>query len=185
MYLVTLGVQALRSAQRPAALVEAQRGDRDRGPGVLGVGYRAGLVTNLLNPKIGVFFVTFLPGFVPAGAPLGPTSLLLGVVFVAEGALYFTVLILLAERLTGVLRRPAVRRRIDRLAGVVLIGFGVRGSSPKADCSLLRRGRDGAGRAWLRKAPGGAGFLRWPIAGWLVLAAVCTGAFQAPKSSAS
>lgn len=121
VYLVTLGVQALRSAQRPAALV-----DRDRGPGVLGVGYRAGLVTNLLNPKIGVFFVTFLPGFVPAGAPVGPTSLLLGAVFVAEGALYFTVLILLAERLTGVLRRPAVRRRMDRLAGVVLIGFGAR-----------------------------------------------------------
>ncbi len=70
MYLVTLGVQALRSAQRPAALV-----DRDRGPGVLGVGYRSGLVTNLLNPKIGVFFVTFLPGFVPAGAPVSnPTS---------------------------------------------------------------------------------------------------------------
>ena len=121
VYLVTLGVQALRSAQRPAASV-----DRDRGPGVLGVGYRAGLVTNLLNPKIGVFFVTFLPGFVPAGAPVGPTSLLLGAVFVAEGALYFTVLILLAERLTGVLRRPVVRRRMDRLAGVVLIGFGAR-----------------------------------------------------------
>jgi len=89
VYLVTLGVQALRSAQRPAALV-----DRDRGPGVLGVGYRAGLVTNLLNPKIGVFFVTFLPGFVPAGAPVGPTSLLLGAVFVTEGALYFAVAML-------------------------------------------------------------------------------------------
>lgn len=87
---------------------------------------RAGLVTNLLNPKIGVFFVTLLPGFVPAGAPVDSTSLLLGVIFVLEGALYFVALVLLAERVAGWLHRPGVRRRLDRLAGVVLVGFGVR-----------------------------------------------------------
>lgn len=117
-YLVLLGVQALRS--RPGHEQSPGRA------GVLGVGYRAGLVTNLLNPKIGVFFVTFLPGFVPAGAPVGATSLLLGAIFIAEGALYFTVLVLLAERVAALVRRPAVRRRLDRLTGAVLIGFGVR-----------------------------------------------------------
>lgn len=116
-YLVALGASALRS-----------RGGRPAGghPGLLGTGFRAGLVTNLLNPKIGIFFVTFLPGFVPAGAAVGPTTLLLGAVYVLEGALWFAVLVLLAGRVTDRLQRPALRRRLDRLAGVVLVGLGVR-----------------------------------------------------------
>jgi threonine/homoserine/homoserine lactone efflux protein len=120
-YLVTLGVQALRAR----AIHDDHDGVR-KGHGVLGVGYRAGLVTNLLNPKIGVFFVTFLPGFVPAGEPVAATSLLLGAVFVAEGVTYFAVLLVLADRVGGLLRRPTVRRRLERLTGVVLLGFGVR-----------------------------------------------------------
>ena len=60
-YLVWLGVQSLRAMRRdtPAADDGARRG------GLLGTGFTAGLTTNLLNPKVGVFFVTFLPGFVP------------------------------------------------------------------------------------------------------------------------
>lgn len=118
-YLVLLGVQALRSR---AVADRAPSGHR----GGLGVGFRAGLVTNLLNPKIGVFFVTFLPGFVPAGAPVGPTSMLFGAIFIVEGALYFAVLVLLAERVTGWLHRPRVRRWLNRVVGAVLVGFGVR-----------------------------------------------------------
>lgn len=148
LYLIALGVQALRSARRVTAAgaeqvgaeqVAAQPAAREQmaaepaarkqvagRSGILGVGYRAGLVTNLLNPKVGVFFVTFLPGFVPRGAPIGATSLLFGAVFVAEGALYFAILLFLAERVATALRRPTVRRRLDRLTGVVLIGFGIR-----------------------------------------------------------
>jgi threonine/homoserine/homoserine lactone efflux protein len=59
-YLVFLGVQAWRT--RGAIEEEAATGGRS---GVLGTGFRAGVLTNLLNPKVGVFFVTFLPGFVP------------------------------------------------------------------------------------------------------------------------
>jgi len=116
-YLVLLGVKALRS--RGAA-----EGQHDQG--LLGSGYRAGLVTNLLNPKIGVFFVSFLPGFVPVAAPVALTSLLLGGLFIAEGALYFAVLLLVADRLAALLHRPTVRQWLDRITGVVLIGFGVR-----------------------------------------------------------
>ena len=67
-YLVWLGVQSLRACG--GALREVD--DRGR-RGLLGTGFAAGLTTNLLNPKVGVFFVTFLPGFVPSGYPVGAT----------------------------------------------------------------------------------------------------------------
>jgi threonine/homoserine/homoserine lactone efflux protein len=115
-YLLTLGVQALR--RRAAAPPKVG--------GFLGAGYLAGLATNLFNPKVGVFFVTFLPGFVPGGAPVGPTSLLFGGLYVVETALYFAVMLLLVDRLARALRDDVVRRRIERLSGCVLIVFGLR-----------------------------------------------------------
>ena len=88
--------------------------------------YLSGVLSNLLNPKIGVFFVTFLPGFVPLGAPVGATAALLGAVFVLETALWIIVLVWLVGRGTGWLSRQGVRRWLDRVTGVVLIGFGIR-----------------------------------------------------------
>ena len=77
-------------------------------------------------PKVGVFFVSFLPGFVPAGHAVGPTSLLFGAIFVVETAMYFALLLVLAARVTKWMSEPRVRRRLDRATGLVLIGFGVR-----------------------------------------------------------
>lgn len=118
IYLGWLGLQALRSRVEP-----------DRGPSrrrLLGTGYRAGLATDLLNPKVGVFFVTFLPGFVPSGEPMGLTSLLLGAVYVALTAAYFGLVLVFAGRLARALATDRVRRRLDRAAGTVLLGFAVR-----------------------------------------------------------
>ena len=70
--------------------------------------------------------MTFLPGFVPAGHSVGTTSLLFGAVFIALSVAYYVVLLALAERVTGWMTRPAVRRRMDALTGTVLIGFGLR-----------------------------------------------------------
>ena len=119
-YLVFLGVQSLRSLRRH------EQGDHLDRRSILGTGYTAGLVCNLLNPKVGVFFVTFLPGFVPDGYPVGATSLLFGAIFLLLGLLYFVVLLAFAARLTAWMRTPRVRRRLDAVTGAVLIGFGVR-----------------------------------------------------------
>lgn len=126
-YLLWLGVQSLRAragltAEQPA-LPPAGGGRR---LGLLGTGYGAGLATDLLNPKVGVFFVTFLPGFVPHGHPVGAASLLFGGIFIVETAVYFALLLLLAGRVTSWFDRPRVRRRLERTTGVVLIGFGIR-----------------------------------------------------------
>ncbi|MCW2600309.1 MAG: rhtB [Frankiales bacterium] len=132
VYLVWLGIQSWRSRSvvpQASAELPVRRGLLGRGPlgrGLLGRGYGAGLATDLLNPKVGVFFVTFLPGFVPAGRPVGATSLIFGGIFVVETAIYFAMLLLLAGRVTGWMNHPIVRRRLDRATGAVLIAFGAR-----------------------------------------------------------
>jgi len=151
-YLLWLGVQSLRARTvaraegagalpgagtwpAAAALPSAGAADRldaarGRVSGVrrrlLGTGFGAGLATDLLNPKVGVFFVTFLPGFVPRGYPVGSTLAVFGGIFVAETAAYFALLLLLARRLTTWLHDPVIRRRLDRATALVLIGFGIR-----------------------------------------------------------
>jgi threonine/homoserine/homoserine lactone efflux protein len=120
-YLAWLGIQSLRSLWRRSG--QDSRPDRR---GLVGTGFVAGLVTNLLNPKVGVFFVTFLPGFVPSGYPVGLTSLLFGAVFIVLSIAYYVVLLALASRVTGWMGTPKVRRRLDALTGSVLVAFGVR-----------------------------------------------------------
>jgi threonine/homoserine/homoserine lactone efflux protein len=118
-YLVFLGVQAWRSRGR----VEQPESPRR---GVLGTGFRAGVLTNLLNPKVGVFFVTFLPGFLPEGASVLWTTVLYGAVFVLLTALYWVLLIGLAGRVTAWMNTPAIRRRLVAATAAVLVGFGLR-----------------------------------------------------------
>lgn len=123
-YLVWLGVQALRT-RRAANAVAA--GDRP-GAGRMGLrsGFGAGLATDLLNPKVGVFFVTFLPTFIAADQPVAATSLLLGGIYILETALYFVVLLVAASTVTRWMATERIRSRIDRTMGAVFIVFGVR-----------------------------------------------------------
>jgi threonine/homoserine/homoserine lactone efflux protein len=123
-YLLWLGLQSLRSLRRPAGVVAPAEPPARRG--LLGTGFMAGLTTNLLNPKVGVFFVTFLPGFVPAGYPVGPTSLLFGAVFLVLTIGYYLALLALATRVTEWMAAPRIRRRMDAVTGSVLMVFGVR-----------------------------------------------------------
>jgi threonine/homoserine/homoserine lactone efflux protein len=88
--------------------------------------YLNGLLSNLLNPKIGVFFIAFLPGFIPAGAPAPLFPLALGLWFIAETGAWLVTLAWMAARGAGWLRRSTVQRWLERVTGVALIGFGLR-----------------------------------------------------------
>jgi threonine/homoserine/homoserine lactone efflux protein len=70
--------------------------------------------------------VTFLPGFVPHGYPVGPTSLLFGAVFLGLSIAYYVGLVALATKLTDWIAVPRIRRRMDAATGTVLVAFGVR-----------------------------------------------------------
>lgn len=119
-YLLYIGVQALRS--RVVGLPVEAAPPRS----LVGRGFRAGLMTDLLNPKVGVFFVTFFPAFIPRHAPVAPVTVGLGLIFVAETAVYFALMLLFVQRLTRWLSTERFRRRLNRATGVVLIGFGLR-----------------------------------------------------------
>ena len=88
--------------------------------------YLNGMLSNLLNPKVSVFFMAFLPAFIPAGESASQFSLALGAWFIAETGLWLAVVAWLADRGVRWLRRPAVQRWMERVTGVVLIGFGLR-----------------------------------------------------------
>ena len=87
---------------------------------------RRGLLTNLLNPKVGVFYVSFLPQFLPNGVPAGPFIFLLSAIHVVIGACWLACLIAATQPIAAALKRPAAVRWLDRATGVVFLGFGVR-----------------------------------------------------------
>jgi threonine/homoserine/homoserine lactone efflux protein len=113
-YLVYLGVRTLLGSHDKAPLVRR------------GSFFRQGLASNLLNPKIAVFFTSLLPQFVDAHNAQPQDLLLLGVLFNCIGLVWLLAYAELASRGRDVLLRPRVKRALDRLSGVALIGLGAR-----------------------------------------------------------
>ncbi len=117
-YLVFLGLQSLWAAVRgkPKAAVVLAAGQGPR------VALRQGLVSNLGNPKMAIFFPSLLPQFAHSFAAL----LTLGVVFAAMTMVWLTAYSFAVAKAGDVLRRPRIRRLIDAVVGAVLVAFGVR-----------------------------------------------------------
>lgn len=124
-YLVWLGVQALRSRG-------ALAGGMDSAAVPLGKVFRQSVLANLMNPKVTLFFLVFLPQFVKAdAADVGWQMLLLGVVFMLQTAVVFTAFALCAGTLGGWLRRrPGAGRWLDRVAGAIFLALGIRVALP-------------------------------------------------------
>ncbi len=85
-----------------------------------------GLLTNLLNPKVGIFYVSFLPQFIPAGVDPARFGLLLASIHVVLGLAWFAALIAATVPIAGLLRVSAVVRWLDRVTGGVFVAFGLR-----------------------------------------------------------
>ncbi|MDE1907540.1 MAG: LysE family translocator [Rhodospirillales bacterium] len=121
IYLFWVGFKLIR---HPRLVLEESQMSLSRNAGMLA--FRRGLVTNLLNPKIGVFYVTFLPQFIPAHANVAADTLVLAMLHVVLTMIWFAVLIMAAVPLSTALRQPRTLSLLDRVAGGVFILFGLR-----------------------------------------------------------
>lgn len=124
LYLIWLGAEALRAARRAEPGTRSSPADK-RVIGPLG-GFRQGFLSDLANPKIGIFFTSLLPQFVDPGHAVLLPFLALGAVFVLMTLLWLSAYCLVAARAAKTLQRPRVKAAMDRVTGAVLIALGVR-----------------------------------------------------------
>ncbi|MFJ8535953.1 LysE family translocator [Streptomyces sp. NPDC093591] len=121
--LVGFGVQALRQARRAkGAHEDAWEGTPKSG----WASYRGGLLLNLANPKAAVFAMSFLPQFVPEGAPHLPAMVGLAALWAVYEVGYYGLYVWFVGRMKTVLSRAGVRRRLEQVSGGVLLLLGVR-----------------------------------------------------------
>jgi len=112
--LLWFGIRALFGRHKP-----------EKSPPSAGSGFRAGLLTNLANPKLAVFAISFLPQFVPPDSERW-TLLALAALWVVVDTVWYLGIVVLLSRIIGWLKRSEVRRRLERISGVVLIGLGIK-----------------------------------------------------------
>ncbi len=128
VYMVWLGVRLLHQAIRGdhADAQQEVRAGEGTPAGAAARAWTRGLLTNLLNPKVGAFYVAVLPQFIPTGTSPLLMGALLALIHDGLGLAWFTALIAAAATMRKVLHRPAAGRAIDGLTGSVLIGFGAK-----------------------------------------------------------
>jgi threonine/homoserine/homoserine lactone efflux protein len=121
-YLAYLGIRTLiESRRRPADLLASAPAAAPAH-----AVFRQGFLSAITNPKLGVFFVTFLPQFVLPGQDVLRRLLELGVIFALIGWTWMNVYGVFVTRLREVITTPRVRQWMQRVTGVVLLGFGAR-----------------------------------------------------------
>jgi len=120
-YLVWLGAQSLLAARRGDYREVAAPAARRRGDP-----FRQGLLTNLFNPKIAIFYSTFLPQFIGPGGSALVVSMLLACVHIALGIVWLSLYAWLLARAVEAFKGSRLRRSLDALTGTVLVGLGLR-----------------------------------------------------------
>jgi threonine/homoserine/homoserine lactone efflux protein len=139
-YLVWIGIQSIRNARSDGGYgsLDFARDDSDsdahrhpeRAQRVEGSAhdhpFMQGFLTNILNPKVALFYLTFLPQFIPAGAPVLRTSLLLAMIHNTLGFAWLSLYARFVDKLRTALTRPVVKGWLERVTGGALVALGAR-----------------------------------------------------------
>ncbi|MGW0903221.1 LysE family translocator [Streptomyces sp. NPDC002853] len=142
-YLIYLGVRAVLAARRSArerAAAGSEQSGQDEGPRAASQGpsgrpqsaaarwrssFGQGFLTNVLNPKAALFFLSILPQFVNSGGSRTQQIFLLGILDVLIGVVYWFGLVAIAVRLRALLARPKIRNRWEWTTGWLFIAMGI------------------------------------------------------------
>lgn len=121
LYLIYLGVVSLWSARKKeqaAVGLEETKG----GTSV----FRQGFLTNVLNPKVAVFFLTFLPQFLVPGKSTFVQFFMMGMTYAVLTFLWFFLYVSFIHSISAWMKKASVQRGIQGVSGVVLLGFGIK-----------------------------------------------------------
>jgi RhtB (resistance to homoserine/threonine) family protein len=122
-YLIVLGLQSVDKAWRGQVL---SRREEPPGPARPRRAFMEGLLNNVLNPKVAVFYLAFLPQFIDPGDRVLAKSLLLATIHFGQGVLWLSFVTVSMERLRRWLTHRPVQRALETVTGVILVAFGVR-----------------------------------------------------------
>lgn len=121
IYLIYLGIKTLLSI-RKVVDIEVMDDHKHKNRSF----YRQGFLTNLLNPKVAVFFLTFLPQFINPKTESWSQFLIMGITYTLLTALWFILYILLIDRISMFMKKPKTQKFIQGITGGVLVGFAIK-----------------------------------------------------------
>jgi RhtB (resistance to homoserine/threonine) family protein len=127
VYLIYLGIKSLwtlRNQEKTETVVESKYKNKSS--------FKQGFLTNLLNPKIAVFFLTFLPQFVNPGSHTIIPFLILGITYIVLTVVWYLFYIYLLNQISAFMKKPKTQKVIEGITGTILIGFGIKLALEKA-----------------------------------------------------
>ena len=127
-YLCYLGVRTLMNMRAKKTEVEEEVLVEAKGSSY----FKQGFITNVTNPKVAVFFLTFLPQFLAPGADAFWSFLVMGIIYMVLTLVWFFFYVVLLDRIRNFMKRPSTQASIEGITGLVLIGFGIKLAFEKA-----------------------------------------------------
>lgn len=127
-YLCYLGVRTLMNMRAKKNQVEEEVLVEAKGNSY----FKQGFITNITNPKVAVFFLTFLPQFLAPGADAFWAFLVMGILYTVLTLAWFFFYVVLLDKIRTFMKRPSTQAMIEMVTGIVLIGFGIKLAFEKA-----------------------------------------------------
>ncbi len=124
IYLIYLGVKTLWSLRKKEAVATMDLNTKSQFKHTSCL--KQGFLTNILNPKVAVFFLTFLPQFVDSGSNALIPFLIMGITYTVLTAIWFLFYVSLINQISTFMKKPKAQNMIEGITGTILIGFGIK-----------------------------------------------------------
>ncbi|CEH31284.1 LysE family translocator [Aneurinibacillus migulanus] len=122
-YLIYLGIMSLWAIKKKGIAIADNKNEKKNAS--LSA-FRQGFLTNVLNPKVAVFFLTFLPQFLEPGSNTFLQFLIMGLTYAALTLIWFLMYVYLIHSINVWMKKPSVQRAIQGISGIVLLSFGIK-----------------------------------------------------------